>query len=291
MDKTIKTLLVFSFLLIGCTNNEKDNSAKSVAISGKISKNRVKETVVLTVSESKRLIAKGLLNHKSIKAKLKKGVIIITRGSTNTYVAEEFVNLNLPHGNFLLGNIRPAKGKLKPDKSSVKPEIVIQDGKVLDNCTYIHGLSLLRGSDIVLKGANIINYKEKRAGVLIGDPSGGTAGKFLPYVKNHGVKLIVPVGLEKDGSWVISVLSEIMDEKTGKYKNSSPCLWELPGELFTEIEAIKTFADVEVFQIGSGGIGGAEGGVFLTVTGLKEEVGKVIDIVKSIQGEPPFLGM
>jgi hypothetical protein len=281
--------LCLILLFIQCSDSTQQ-SEKQVEIENSIvKKNWVKVPVVLTVSESKRLIAKGLLNHPRILEQLEKGVIIITRGSTNTYVAEELVKLDLPHGNFLLGNIRPAKGALKPDKSSIRTEIIIQDGKILDDCTYLHGLSLLRGGDIVIKGANIINYKEKKAGLLIGNPTGGTAGGFLPYVENHGVKLIIPVGLEKDGSWDIPLLSDVMEGETEKFIKKAPRLWELPGELFTEIEAIKTFADVEVYQIGSGGIGGAEGGIFLSLIGTKEEVSKALDIIKSVQGEPPFL--
>jgi hypothetical protein len=290
MKKIIYSLFLFALISAGCSDGATDSkSEKSLQGSKIVNENLVKEPVILTVSESKRLIAKGLLNHPKIKGRLKKGVVIITRGSTNTYVAEEIVKLDLPHGNFLLGNIRPTKGAPKPDKSSVRTEIIIQDGKVLDDCTYIDGLSLLRGGDIVIKGANIINYKEKKAAVLIGNPTGGTAGKFLPYVENHGVKLIIPVGLEKDGSWDISLLSGMMEEKIEKYTKAAPRLWELPGELFTEIEAIKTFADVEVNQIGSGGIGGAEGGVFLSVTGSREEVARAMKIIKSVHGEPPFL--
>jgi len=288
-------LIVLLIVITGCCS--KDSTHKICSSQGQSSvvekeitnKELIRKPVILTVSESKRLIAKGLLNHPDIKDKLKKGVIIITRGSTNTYVAEELINLDLPHGNFLLGNIRPEKGTIKPDKSRIRTEIIIKDGKVLNDCTYLQGLSLLRHGDIVLKGANLINYHEKKAAVMIENPTGGTAGKFLPYVENHGVKLIIPVGLEKDGSWDIPMLSAFMEQKVGAGKREIPRLWELPGELFTEIEALKTFADVEVIQIGSGGIGGAEGGVFLSVTGTPGEVNKAISIIKSIQCEPPFL--
>lgn len=60
------------------------------------------------------------------------------------------------------------------------------------------------------------------------------------------------------------------------------------GMIFTEIEAIKQFADVKVFPYGVGGVSGREGGVSLVVAGTKDEVGKALELVKSVQGEKPF---
>ena len=54
-----------------------------------VSDNDVFLDVNLTVSESKRLIAKGIINMPLVKDKLQKGMIIITKGSTNSYIAEE----------------------------------------------------------------------------------------------------------------------------------------------------------------------------------------------------------
>ena len=46
-------------------------------------------TARLTVSESKRLIAKGIAANKDVKDRLENGIVIITLGTTNTYLAEE----------------------------------------------------------------------------------------------------------------------------------------------------------------------------------------------------------
>ena len=60
------------------------------------------------------------------------------------------------------------------------------------------------------------------------------------------------------------------------------------GTVFTEIEAILQFADVKVFPYGVGGISGREGGVSLVISGSETEVNKVLELVKTIQGERPF---
>ena len=45
-------------------------------------------TLRLTVSESKRLIAKGIAVNKEVRERLENGMVIITLGTTNTYIAE-----------------------------------------------------------------------------------------------------------------------------------------------------------------------------------------------------------
>ena len=47
--------------------------------------------VTLTVSESKRLIAKGLLATEVVQNALKKGYLCITMGTTSSYLAEELL--------------------------------------------------------------------------------------------------------------------------------------------------------------------------------------------------------
>jgi len=52
---------------------------------------------------------------------------------------------------------------------------------------------------------------------------------------------------------------------------------------------LKILADVEAFQAGAGGIGGAEGSVWLVWRGMRANVEKARDIVTGVQGERPFI--
>ena len=61
------------------------------------------------------------------------------------------------------------------------------------------------------------------------------------------------------------------------------------GNIYTEIEAMKEFADVDVHVTAKGGVDGAEGGVSLLICGTKAEVEKAENIVKQLQGEPAFI--
>jgi hypothetical protein len=245
------------------------------------------ERVTLTVAESKRLIAKGLARYAPVQEKMRNGTVIVCRGSSNTYVAEELLQTNLLHGAFLTGRIQPENSAPLPVKASIG-EIVIRDGSYEPDTKLVAGLRSMQSGDILFKGANLVNYKDRKAAVCIGHPTGGTMGIFLPFVEEQGVRLIIPVGLEKQTS---QNLDELEAKSLADYElnNKVPWLKVLPGEIFTEIEAIKQFAEVEVYQLASGGIAGAEGAVTLAVKGTPEEVEKALSAVSAVHGEPAFL--
>jgi 6-phosphogluconate dehydrogenase (decarboxylating) len=60
------------------------------------------------------------------------------------------------------------------------------------------------------------------------------------------------------------------------------------GQIVTEIEALRLLTDAEAVQIGAGGIGGAEGAVWLMVKGTEEAVSRATALVEQVQGEPAF---
>ncbi len=244
--------------------------------------------VSLTVAESKRLIARGLIKYPPIKERLNRGYLIITKGTTNAYFVEELINETLAPGEYVLGHILPEKGDIELDRSKTRQELVFKNG-VLQDTPYAEALDEMDAGDIVLKGANIINYQRGQAGVLIGSPTGGTTGVIVPKIKERNLRLIIPVGLEKESTQDINLLnqySKIPHEAIGK---RMPNVWNIEGELFTELEAIRQFANVDATHIASGGIGGAEGAVTICIRGEREEVEKALKIINSIQGEPAFV--
>lgn len=244
--------------------------------------------VNLTVSEGKRLIAKGIMVMPSVKEKLEKGMIIVTKGTTNTYIAEELLNTSIEHGSFVIGHFAPeGQSPVNADKKQMQ-EVIIKDGKLLD-VTYDEALKMLEPGDIVMKGGNLLNYSMKQAAVCIGAPNGGTTYKLLPYVGEGKAELIIPIGLEKETTANLEALENTLNAGNERL-NSVPKLYMFrTGTVFTEIEAIRQFADVKVFPYGVGGVSGREGGISLVVAGKKSEVDKILDIVKSIQGEKPFI--
>ena len=59
------------------------------------------------------------------------------------------------------------------------------------------------------------------------------------------------------------------------------------GKVVTEIQAFALLAGVRAYHLASGGVGGSEGAVVLSLEGDEEKVEKAFELVKSIKGEPP----
>ena len=248
----------------------------------------VQSRIVLTVSESKRLIGKAVAQMSIVKKALNKGMVIIAKGTTNTYVAEEILGQTIEKGAYVIGRVYPTKGgkKLKPSRKL--PEIVLINGKVAKGLSLKDAVEKLKPGDVVIKGANALDYKNKTAGVYIGGSNGGTTGTFMPYVVARKAYLVIPVGLEKLVAENVVDLSLKMREPVVSI-DWMPSMFLLTGEIVTEIEALKILTGISAFQVGAGGIGGAEGAVHLLLRGSKEQVKRSLELVKDIQGEPPFV--
>lgn len=244
-------------------------------------------TARLTVSESKRLIAKGIAANKDVKDRLENGIVIITLGTTNTYLAEELAGLSAPRGSFVTGRIFPSSKEDFARGMKRQSEIVLMKGKPAD-ISYADALARMNAKDIVFKGANMVNYAKRQAAVCVGAPDGGTVAKLRKYTDEGKGRWIVPVGLEKETTQDLFEIQKITNGDIQRGKGTVR-LNVTQGNIYTEIEAMKEFADVDVHATAKGGVDGAEGGVSLLICGTKAEVEKAENIVKQLQGEPAFI--
>jgi len=244
-------------------------------------------TVRLTVGESKRLIAKGITANEDVQERLKNGIVIITLGTTNTYIAEELANLKAPRGSFVTGRIFPSSKTDFAKDLKRHDEIVLINGKVSD-IPYVNALERMTEKDIVFKGANMLNYAKRQAAVCVGAPDGGTVAKLRKYTDQGKGRWIVPVGLEKETTQDLFEIQRLVNGSSHRAKGTVR-LNVTQNNVYTEIEAIKEFADVDVFVTTKGGVDGAEGGVSLLVCGSEQEVGKANEIIRQISGEPAFV--
>ena len=249
--------------------------------------------VVLTVSESKRLIARGVRELSCVKRALRKGVVVISTGTTNAYVVEEILDKAIEKPAYVTGRTTPAKVR-QADYFPGKRlhDVVLRDGQIVEELDRYSGAEQLNAGDVFIKGANALNYDRKIAGVTIGGPgSGGTVGAVMGPIISRRATLVIPIGLEKlvahDILEMVSVLSE-----GDELANHVPTLYPLTGTIVTEIEALEMlFPGLRVLHVASGGVLGAEAGVRLLLCGDSEMVDRAIKLVESIQGEPPFLPM
>jgi len=240
---------------------------------------------ILTVAESKRLIAKAVAQMPIVKNALANGMVIIIKGTTNAYVAEEITGKKVEHAEFVTGRITGQGAKILP-KGKTVPPIILEKGKVVD-IPLADAAKKLKVGDVVIKGANALDYRNRIAAVNIVDPSGGTTGITMPFIVARKAYLVIPIGLEKLVAGDVVDLTSKMREPVESL-NMIPSMWLLTGEIVTELEAIKILTGATAFQSSAGGVSGAEGGVWLVFRGTRDQVEKAIELAKSVQGEPPY---
>lgn len=241
----------------------------------------------LTVSEGKRLIAKGVAALPPVKEAMANGTVLVTKGSTNAYVAEELLGESIRKGSYVLGRTVPAKADTSDVFTGNIPEVVFVKGQKAELSMQDAVKQMQRG-DVVIKGANALNYESGVAGLLVGHPQGGTIATVIGTFYGTGLHLIVPVGLEKEITEDILDLAEMISSDPETSREGMPSLWPIQGEIVTEIEALELLTGVEAHQIAAGGVCGAEGAIWLAVWGMPEEVAAAKALVESIQGEPAF---
>jgi len=244
----------------------------------------MKLEIVLTVQQSKRLIARGVRRHPDVLAALENGVIGICRGTTCSAVAEEFLRRPLEHFSYTTGLTLPPKPEppIQPAREKLA-DIIIRKGDIhTDGPAVFEAAKDMNPGDVIIKGANALNYRSRVAGCLIGHPAGGYAGGFWGPVFGRKLKLIIPVGLEKEIADDILEISELTLDSPGA------SLMPMTGMIFTEIEAIGVLTGAGAYQIAAGGIRGAEGAVRLLVSGDKDQIDEVRALCNSLESELPF---
>ena len=249
--------------------------------------------LLITPSAGKRLIAKALAAHSTILNALKNGTLVIVAGTTNGYVAEEvlktlgvsdFSRQRFFRGITMLPNKKVTSEGRLADESQFPGDVVIVKGVWKKGKTIADVVDSLWEGDVILKGANAVDLTRKRAALLIGHPKAGTIGLALPVVVGRRVKLILPVGLEKRVYGDLHVLAEKLNAPGA----SGYRLLPIPGEVFTELEAIKLLSGADAELISAGGVCGAEGSCWLAVTGTKEQEDTVEKVFASVEKEPAF---
>lgn len=98
------------------------------------------------------------------------------------------------------------------------------------------------------------------------------------------VRLILPVGLEKRTFGDLTDLATRLNAPGAQ----GPRLLPVPGQVFTEIDAISLLTGATAELVASGGVCGAEGCFWLAVSGTPEQIQAAEKLLKSVSSEPPF---
>lgn len=244
----------------------------------------MKAEVVLTVSECKRLIAKGVAAIPYIQDRLGKGIIVVNTGSTNGAIYEELTGLTIDKRAYLTGRTTPASHRGSWDVETL-PDLVLVDGQIETELDRFSALEKMSPGDVFIKGANALNYAARVAGISIGHPRGGTIGGAIGSIYGRKLRLLIPVGLEKEIPGDIVEASEMVAAED-EALTPIVSLWPVYGDIFTEIEAFLSLTGVTATPVAAGGIAGAEGALRFLLTGEPRQVREALGLVKDIQGEP-----
>jgi len=244
--------------------------------------------IVLTVSESKRLIAKGVAALPAVKKALAEGTVAIATGSTNAYVVEEITGKPIEKNKYMTGATLPAGVSAKGLLSHELPDVVLKNGLPVEGTLTTEAITDMGPGDVFIKGANAVHYQTGRAGVLIGHPTGGTVGAVIGCIVARRITFIVPVGLEKCVAEPIEDVQAFMGGGR-ESRGGVPSLWPVDAQIITEIEALKILTGADAMQSAAGGLAGAEGAVRLVARGTEEQIARAAKLAEAIHGEPPFV--
>ncbi|MCK4626543.1 MAG: hypothetical protein KAV00_14585 [Phycisphaerae bacterium] len=243
---------------------------------------------LLTPSAGKRLIGKACVAHPAIRDVLEKGTLVIIAGTTNGYVAEE-VLASIDQGDgfsrkgFYRGITVPIGSENAASQVDFSDDVVIVNGVRQKGKTIFDVVDDLGGRDVILKGANAVDLR-RRAAVLIGDPKGGTAAAAIHAVVGRRVRMIIPVGLEKRVAEDVADIAAVLNAPGSQ----GPRMLPLPGEVFTELEAIALLTGASARLVASGGVCGAEGACRIAVAGSEEQIAAAEELIRSVAEEPPW---
>jgi len=250
--------------------------------------------VSLTPSESKRLIGKAVAEMPIVKECMKKGNIAISTGSTAGFAAEEILRERLELDRFPCGAITMGRPCRTPEDRI--GTIFIEKGKRVDRSHVTdeaqdakQRLDAFNKDDLYIKGANALD-SDGHTGFLIANATGGSVLMFaIPYAAKR-VPFIVPIGLEKLVPSVTEAAKAIKGQDGYDYSFGRACGFHVVTDaiVVTEIEAVNILCGAKAVHVSSGGIGGSEGSVVLSVSGSEEQIKSLYGLLKGIKGEKPI---
>jgi hypothetical protein len=240
--------------------------------------------ITLMVEESKELIARAILLHPFFRHSKENGSILLKGGTTVSKISEKIAGIPLR----ICGRIT-ARGTVSVLRETEHPHSVLVKNNTWENidAEIIKKTASFGPNDLIVCSANAYD-KNGKAVLMAGSTGGGNVGASLSNWYTEGVKVLIPVGIEKLVPGDLEKSIEKASRKdTGFSNGMSVGLLPLNGELFTEIEAFKMYGDVKVSVIGSGGIFGANGSSTFLIEGETEIINKIIGIIKNIKDSKP----
>jgi hypothetical protein len=240
--------------------------------------------IILTPWESKRLLAKAVVQLPEVQNALQKGIVSVARGITASFIMDELIP-GFSKEQYCIGCIEPHRLCLVPATNRL-PEIAFIDGKPQE-ISSAEIIKEMGPSDVFIKGANAVDCNFEAA-ILLGSPVGGTIGAVIGAINAKGIQFILPVGLEKLVPFSVRHAAQFTGfEKVSYAMGMAVGMFPVQGKVITEIQALEQYG-VYVMPIASGGVNGAEGASILSIQGEQKDVGRTLEMVAAVKGQTPL---
>lgn len=267
----------------------------------------MKAQIVLTPTESKKLIARAVVRMPEVARALDRGTVVLHPSSSTYFIVEEITGKKPSQFQKVwVCGVIALRGLCAEANSWAK---VLEEGYLQGPGGFRFSWIFRRGElqpfrpldgiieelgegDVYLKGVNALD-PQGNAGVLLGSMAEGTIGRVAGAARRRGFQIIFPVGLEK----LIPVPISEASRETGSNRDMdyamgmASALVCVPGKTVTEVDAIRILSAREnarsgarAVPVAAGGLGGAEGSVVLIVKGEREEVEKAIIAAEAVKG-------
>ena len=149
-------------------------------------------------------------------------------------------------------------------------------------------LDRMDADDVIIKSGNIMD-PAGNVGVLVASPDGGEVGAYLPRIAARGIQLIVPMTLNKSVPFPLKDITPhmgISKFRRDRVHGMSCGMLPLPGQVLTEIEALRSLFNVKALPAARGGPGSGVGTVTLILLGKESSIEAAWQAVNEIKGEP-----
>jgi hypothetical protein len=257
--------------------------------------------VTLTPTESKKLIAKAVVNMDVVKKALAEGIIVMHPSSSNIFIAEEILG-ERPNTDVWVHGVIVPKGacvslelyeEIMEDSSHVTkaPEAypgswVFEKGKFSTGTSLRDLYEKMGPGDLYMKGANAID-NDGIVGIMVGNAlEGGTIGRTCSASRRRGFSILFPVGLEKLIPGRIEDAAREAVKVKYDYSMGLHCglfPWK-DGIVVTEPRAIEILSGAAATVVAAGGLMGAEGAITMAIKGEDEQVKRAIEYVEQSKG-------
>ncbi len=250
----------------------------------------MKAVFTLTSSESRRLIAKAVVQMPQVKKAWSDAYLLLAGGTTNAFLAQELLNDHSIEPGLCTAGIS-CEGLLcvtAPDSRKSFPNVFFK-GEAQPDKSLADALSDFHAETVVIKGANAVD-PDGYVGIITAGFDGGTVPRIIGPVTSKGLTMITPVGLEKLVPNVRDAAKALGGATHIDFSMGADCGMYCLGNtiVVTEIEAIRQLFDCEAKLVCCGGIGGNEGAVTLAVDGEEDKLKELIAFLEdNIKGEPP----